>query len=60
MSSVVLRPWISRDHLKTVEETLLYLDACADEGDPALIAHALRVIAEVRSVSGTTQDTGCS
>jgi DNA-binding phage protein len=46
MSSVVLRPWISQDHLKTVEEMLLYLDACVDEGDPVLIAHALGVIAK--------------
>ncbi len=41
---IVLRAWNSAEHLKTDEDMAAYLDACREEGDPALIAHALGVI----------------
>jgi len=44
-TSINLRPWDSAEHLKTEEEMLLYLEVCLEDGDAALIAHALSVIA---------------
>lgn len=40
-TSIKLRPWDSAEYLKTDEEMVLYLEACLEDGDAALIAHAL-------------------
>ncbi|MBF0164722.1 MAG: putative addiction module antidote protein [Magnetococcales bacterium] len=48
------------EFLKTDEEMALYLDVCLEEGDPALIAHALGVIARARGMSQLARDTGIS
>ena len=60
MAKTKLRPWDSAAHLKTDEDMALYLEAGLEEGDPALIAHALGVIAPVRGMSQLTRDTGLS
>ncbi len=60
MGSTTLRPWDSAEHLKTEEEMALYLEACLEEGDAALIAHALGVIAKARGMSQLARDTGLS
>ena len=54
--SIKLRPWDSVEHLKTDEEMVLYLEACLEEGDAALIAHALGVIAKARGMSQRDAD----
>jgi probable addiction module antidote protein len=46
MSGIALRPWTSHEHLKTAEEMALYLEACLEAGDPALVTQALGVIAK--------------
>ena len=51
MKAIKLRPWDSAEHLKTEEEMDLYLEACLEEGDAALIAHALGVIAKARGMT---------
>jgi DNA-binding phage protein len=38
----------SADHLKTDGDILLHLEACLEENDPALIAHAIKTIAHAR------------
>jgi probable addiction module antidote protein len=43
-----LRPWDSAEHLKTEKDRVLYLEACLEENDAALIARALGVIAKAR------------
>ena len=43
-------PWDSAAHLKTDEDIANYLEAVFEDGDPALIAHALGVIARVLSL----------
>lgn len=60
MGTTKLQPWDSAEHLKTEEEMLLYLEACLEEGDSALIAHALGVIAKARGMSQLARDTGLS
>lgn len=58
--SVKLRPWDSAEHLKTEEEMTLYLEACLEEGDAALIAHALGMIAKAKGMTQLARDTGLS
>lgn len=60
MGSTKLRAWDSAGHLKTEEEIVLYLEACLEEGDSALIAHAFGVVAKARGMSQLAQDTGLS
>ncbi|MEM9451356.1 MAG: addiction module antidote protein [Cyanobacteria bacterium P01_E01_bin.6] len=54
--------WDSAEHLKTEEDIQLYLEACLEEAgdDPALIVHALGVIARVKNMSQLSRDTGLS
>lgn len=59
-SATKLRPWDSAQHLKTEEEMLLYLEACLEEGDAALVTHALGVIAKARGMTQLARDTGLS
>ena len=58
--SVKLRSWDSAEHLKTEEDMTLYLEACLEEGDAALIAHALGVIAKAKGMTQLSRDTGLS
>ena len=46
--------WNSAEHLKTDEDIRLYLEACLEEAgdDPALIVHALGVLARARKGLG--------
>jgi probable addiction module antidote protein len=55
-----LRPWNSAEHLNTEVDMALYLEACLEEGDPALITHALGVIAKARGMSQLARDSGLS
>jgi probable addiction module antidote protein len=46
------------DYLENDEDMAAYLADCAEEGDPALIAHALGAIARARNLSQLARDTG--
>lgn len=59
-TSTTLRAWDSAEHLQTEEDMQLYLEACLEENDPALIAHALGVIAKARGMTQLARDTGLS
>jgi probable addiction module antidote protein len=50
--------WDSAEHLKTDEDIVLYLEACLEEEDAALIMHALGVIARARGMTQVARDTG--
>ena len=54
--------WDSAKHLKTEEDIQFYLEACFEEAgdDPALIVHALGVIARAKNMSQLSRDTGLS
>lgn len=44
-------PWDSAAHLKSAEDIRQYLKAVFEDGDPALISHALGVVARAKGVS---------
>ncbi|MDM0082531.1 putative addiction module antidote protein [Variovorax sp. J31P179] len=48
------------DHLKTEEEIETYLQACADENDPALMVAALGDVARARNMMQLAKDVGLS
>lgn len=50
--------WDVADHLKTDADIGAYLEACAEENDPALMAHALGDVARARNMSQLARDTG--
>ena len=54
MTTIKLTKWDAVDHLKTEEDMALYLEACLEENDPALLAAALGDIARSRAWHGPT------
>lgn len=52
------RPWDVAEHLKTDEDIVLYLNACFEQGDPALIAAALGDVARARGMTQVARDAG--
>jgi len=54
------RRWDAAEMLTTEEDMQLYLDACfeEDDGDGALVRHALSVVARARGMSQLARDTG--
>ena len=50
--------WNSAAHLKTDEDIANYLEAVFEDGDPALITHALGVIARAKGMSQIAQAAG--
>ena len=50
----------SADYLKTEEDIAAYIEAVTEEGDPALITHALGVVARARNMSQLARDAGLS
>lgn len=53
-----LQKWDVVDHLQTEEDMALYLEACLEEGDPALVVAALGDIARARGMTQLARDTG--
>src|SRR6266436_7638256 len=51
-------PWDSAEYLKTDEDIANYLEAVFEDGDPALISHALGVIARAKGMSRIAQAAG--
>jgi probable addiction module antidote protein len=51
-------PWDSAAHLKTDKDIAHYLEAVFEDGDPALINHALGVIARARGMSQIAKAAG--
>ena len=60
MAAVKLRKWDVTEYLQTDADMALYLEACFEEGDSALIAAALGDIARARGMSQLARDTGLS
>lgn len=50
--------WDSAEHLRTDEDIAAYLDAVLEENDPALVTHALGVIARAKGMSQIARETG--
>lgn len=53
-----LTQWDVVSHLQTEEDMALYLEACLDENDPALLTAALGDIARARGMAQLARDTG--
>ncbi|MEH3117140.1 MAG: putative addiction module antidote protein [Methylorubrum populi] len=53
-------PYDTAEHLTTPEHIAVYLDAVLEDNDPALLAHALGVIARARGMAQIAQETGRS
>jgi probable addiction module antidote protein len=51
-------PWDSAKHLKTDDDIAHYLEAVFEDGDPALIAHALGVVARAKGMSKIARAAG--
>ena len=51
MTTVALKKWDVLEHIQTEEDMQLYLDACMEEGNSALIAAALGDIARARGMT---------
>ena len=51
-------PWDSAAYLKTDEDIANYLEAVFEDGDPALIAHRLGVVARAKGMSQVAQAAG--
>lgn len=54
--TIELTPWDSSEYLKTEDDMAAYLEACFEENDPALIAHALGVIARAKGMTHVARD----
>jgi len=50
----------SADYLKTEDDIVAYIEAVTEDGDPALITHALGVVARARNMSQLARDAGLS
>ena len=46
------------DHLRDGKDVIAYLDAALEDGDPALIRHALSTIARARGMTQIARDSG--
>jgi len=51
-------PWDSSAALRSNEEIAAYIDAVLEDGDPALIAHALGVVARSKGMSDLAKERG--
>ena len=51
-------PWDSAKHLKTEEDIAHYLEAVFEDGVPALIAHALGIVARAKGMSKIARAAG--
>lgn len=60
MTGETFTRWDAADHLQTDEDIALYLDACAEEGDPQLILAALGDVARARNMMQLAKDAGMS
>ena len=58
MPKVKTIPWDSAAHLKTERDVAGYLEAVFEIGDPALISHALGVVARSKGMARIAKQTG--
>ena len=58
MAKTKTRPYDAAEYLETPEDMAAYLEAALEDGDPAVVTHALGTIARARGMSQIAQDTG--
>jgi probable addiction module antidote protein len=52
--------WDSADLLESPEDIAAYIEAAFEDGDPAVITHALGVVARAKGLPQVAQETGLS
>lgn len=58
MTKTVTRPYDAADYLETEADITAYLEAALEDGDAAVIAHALGNITRARGMSQIARETG--
>jgi probable addiction module antidote protein len=58
MAKTKTRPYDAAEYLETPEDMAAYLEAALEDGDPAVVTHALGTIARARGMSQIARDTG--
>ena len=58
MAKTKTRPYDAAEYLETAEDMAAYLEAALEDGDPAVVTHALGTIARARGMSKIARDTG--
>ena len=58
MAGLKTTKWDPADYLETAEDVASYLRAVFDDGDPALIADALGVVARAKGMTAVARETG--
>jgi len=58
MSRVKLRPYDTAEYLKTEKDVATYLQVIFEDGDTALITHALGVVARSKGMAKIAKKTG--
>lgn len=58
MPKLKTRPYDSAEYLKTERDMANYLEAVFEDGDPALIAHALGVVARAKGMTMVAKKAG--
>ena len=58
MTDAKFSPWNSAAFLETAEDIASYLEAAFEDGDPALITHALGVVTRSKGMSAFARETG--
>jgi probable addiction module antidote protein len=53
-------PWDPARYLETERDVAEFIDAVLDDGDPAVIAEAIGVVARARGMSQLARETGLS
>jgi probable addiction module antidote protein len=56
--TIELKPYDTADYLNSPEEIIAYIDAVLEDGEPALITHALGVVARAKGMSQLARDAG--
>lgn len=58
MAKTKTLPYDAAEHLETEDDIIAYLDAALEDGDPAVIVHAIGNIARARGMSQIARDAG--
>ena len=58
MAKTKTRPYDAAEHLETEDDIIAYLEAALEDGDPAVIVHAIGNIARARGMSQIARDAG--
>ena len=58
MGKLKTYPYDSAEYLKTGEDVANYLEAVFEDGDPALVAHALGVVARSKGMAKVAKKAG--